>query len=93
MSGAAFANLSLEAYRQRRRMLAAEKKKSLHQRYNVITGIIVFLNLGANIEGESSSGFKEGRRAVIQTCLHFDTITNVSFCILNIRPDLQDTIF
>jgi hypothetical protein len=36
------------------------------------------LTIGANIEGESSSGFKEGRRAVIQTCLHFDTITNVT---------------
>jgi hypothetical protein len=44
MSGAAYANLSLEAYRQRRRMLAAEKKKSLHQRYNVITGIERFSN-------------------------------------------------
>jgi hypothetical protein len=44
MNGAAYANLSLEAYRQRRRMLAAEKKKSLHQRYNVITGIVGYIN-------------------------------------------------
>lgn len=40
MSGAEKANVSLAAYRQRRRNLAAEHKKGLHQKYNVITGIL-----------------------------------------------------
>ena len=38
MNPAAQANLSLDAYRQRRRNLAAEHKKELHTRHNVITG-------------------------------------------------------
>ena len=42
MSGAAYANVSLEAYRKRRRLLAHEHKKLSHQRYNIITGEIHF---------------------------------------------------
>jgi hypothetical protein len=42
MSGTAYANVSLEAYRKRRRLLATEHKKLLHERYNIITGTLIF---------------------------------------------------
>lgn len=41
MHGAAQANLSLDAYRKRRRMLALDHKKLLHERYNIINGMFL----------------------------------------------------
>ena len=97
MNGNAHANVSLEAYRRRRRLLAAEHKQGLHQRYNIITGMYLYsilCNAGSAIDGELSSGFKEGRRAVCPTFSHIDTITNV--CVVcnhysSNRLDLLDT--
>lgn len=77
-------------------MLALDHKKLLHERYNIINGMvseildisckleIIFItnSVGTPIAGESSSGFKEGRRAVVQTFSHIDTITNVRFFVI-----------
>ncbi|KAL2918735.1 hypothetical protein HK105_201569 [Polyrhizophydium stewartii] len=54
---------------RRRRILEASAPISgTPMRYNIITGVA--------IDGEPSSGFKEGRRAFVRTFAHFDAVTN-----------------
>ncbi|KAJ3015179.1 UNVERIFIED_CONTAM: hypothetical protein HDU68_012841 [Siphonaria sp. JEL0065] len=59
---------------RRRRVLAAQNISNV--RYNIISGI--------EIGGEPHSGFKEGRRAVIQTFARIDLITNARSAGYNI---------
>ena len=75
---------------RRRRVLGAEEKSSLDQRYNIISGAVIY--------GEPYSGYKEGRRAVIQSFAHIDSTTNVRNVILQyfynnilIRHEVQIT--
>eukprot|EP00842_Homolaphlyctis_polyrhiza_P002263 jgi/Hompol1/3037/HPOL_006336-RA len=61
---------ALEKHQTRRRRIleASAPISGTPMRYNIITGVI--------IDGEPSSGFKEGRRAFVRTFAHFDAVTN-----------------
>ncbi|KAJ3215350.1 hypothetical protein HDU67_000565 [Dinochytrium kinnereticum] len=63
-------NQPVQAHFRRRRILGGTTKTghSYTARYNIISG--------AEINGEPHSGYKEGRRAVIQSFAHIDSTTN-----------------
>ncbi|KAJ3240326.1 hypothetical protein HDU81_003994 [Chytriomyces hyalinus] len=74
-------------FKRRRVLNPVEKSTSAgpKQRYNIISG--------AEIQGEAYSGYKEGRRAVIQTFAHIDLTTNArtpGYNIISNRDYLMD---
>ncbi|RKO94385.1 hypothetical protein BDK51DRAFT_28617, partial [Blyttiomyces helicus] len=63
-------------YPRRRIMGGLPPAAGSSPRYNIITGEAVWFFAGALLLGEDNSGFKEGRRAVIESFAYLDTITN-----------------
>ncbi|KAJ3093040.1 hypothetical protein HK100_006785 [Physocladia obscura] len=63
------AEMILKTFRRRRVLNPVDHATAVHKhRYNIISG--------NEIMGEAYSGYKEGRRAVIQTFAHIDMTTN-----------------